>query len=297
MRNLIRCVALLALVLASFSFLPPTESSAADTVPAECYYRTVRGPDGPTLELYCPGGSGGGGGGGGGTSKCFYLGSEIPCADERGVFYAPYGCWLNMSPVPTTDPLATPLYAAHGGSGVVHLCYVGFGGSPLYVWLADANPPPNPAVLAARAVTQMHLRAPAIGIVPESQPGRIGVVGLPVWMWAADPGPSVTGPITRSVSERGYTVTATGRLDRFEWKMGDGEVVTCRTAGTPYHDSFGLATSPDCGYRYTKQGQYVVEVTAYWRVAWSGIGQTGRMDFEFGRTAPLTIGEVQVINR
>ena len=293
MRILIR-LALLTLVLATFALIPPAQARAADP---GCYYRTVRGPDGPTLELTCPGGGGGDGGGSSGTGKCFYLGSEIPCVDERGVFYAPYGCWLDMAPASPSDANAAPLYAAHGGSGSVFMCYIGFGGSPLYLWLADANPPPNPAILAARAVTQMHLRAPAVGIVPEAQPGRVGVVGLPVWMWAADPGPSVTGPITRSVSERGYTVTATGRLDRFEWKMGDGAVVTCRTAGTPYHDSFGVTPSPDCGYRYTKQGQYVVEVTAYWRVTWSGIGQTGHMDFQFRRTAPLTIGEVQVINR
>lgn len=294
MRFLIRGLALIALILATFAIAPSTASSAAD--PSECYYETVRGPDGPTMVLTCPGGGGSGDGSGSGTGKCFYLGEEIPCVSDRGVFYAPYACWLDMTPVPPTDPLGSMLYDAHGGTGAVFMCYPGHG-TPTYVWLADANPPPNPAVLAARAVTQMRLRAPAIGIVPESQPGRVGVVGLPVWMWAADPGPSVTGPITKSVSERGYTVTATGRLERFEWKMGDGSVVTCRTAGTPYRDAFGVTASPDCGYQYKKQGSYTVEVTAYWTVTWSGIGQTGRMDFQFRRTTPLTIGEVQVINR
>ena len=50
-------------------------------------------------------------------------------------------------------------------------------------------------------------------------------------------------------------------------------------------------------YRYEQQGHRTVQVTAYWSVRWSGIGQTGTMAFDFSRTADISIGEVQVINR
>ena len=296
MRGLIRCALALLLLLASWGIVGTSPAQAAGE---GCYYKTIRTPEGPRLELYCPPRQGEDPPPrkDGGQDKCYYGGQEIPCVSERGIFYAPYGCWLTHAPVdPTDNPLALDLLAQHGGEGVVYLCYTG-SGSPLYVWMADSNPPPNPAVLAARAVAQMQLRAPQIGIVPEASPGSVGVVGLPVWMWAADPGPSVTGPNTKSVSERGYTVTATAKLDRLEWSMGDGKSVTCRTAGTPYTDAAGLTDSPDCGYRYEQQGHRTVQVTAYWSVRWSGIGQTGTMAFDFSRTAEISIGEVQVINR
>ena len=104
--------------------------------------------------------------------------------------------------------------------------------------------PPDPRVLALQAIATMRLRAIGIGIVPEAQAGSIGIVGLPTWMWVADPGQHTWGPITRTASSAGYSVTATAKVQRVVWAMGDGNTVTCTKRGTPYADSFGKRAEP-----------------------------------------------------
>ena len=63
------------------------------------------------------------------------------------------------------------------------------------------------------AIENMHLRAIDIGIAPEPGPDSIGLVGMPVWMWAANPDEHTVGPITESASAGGITVTATATDD------------------------------------------------------------------------------------
>ncbi|QKE85135.1 ATP/GTP-binding protein [Arthrobacter sp. NEB 688] len=167
------------------------------------------------------------------------------------------------------------------------------------VWLAEPpnGAPPNPASLAARAVETMNLRAVSIGIVPESRPDAIGLVGMPVWMWNASDAAETWGPVTKSASAGGYTVTATAKVEKVVWAMGDGHVVVCRTSGTAYRDSYGKSESPTCGYRYDQQGRYTVRATSYWRVDWSGIGQSGSIPLQFSDSVVITVGEVQVLTQ
>ena len=158
-------------------------------------------------------------------------------------------------------------------------------------------PPPDPVVLAQRAVSHMGLSSIDIGIVPEDAPGRVGVIGLPVWMWVADRGPSTTGPITTSATAAIWTVTATATLNRIVWEMGDGRTVTCAGPGTPYEDSFGTSPSPDCGHVYSVPGEYTVSATSHWTVNWSGIGRTGSFPMQFTSTTRIVEAEVQVLNQ
>lgn len=143
----------------------------------------------------------------------------------------------------------------------------------------------------------MGLHAIEIGIVPKPGRNSVGLVGMPTWMWVADPGPSTTGPITRTVAKAGYTVTATGTVRRIVWKMGDGHSVVCEGEGTPYADAYGKQSSPTCGHTYTKQGKYAVTATSYWEVAWGGIGQNGVIPINFTQQAQINVGEAQVIVR
>ncbi|MCL2848616.1 MAG: hypothetical protein FWE61_01055 [Micrococcales bacterium] len=166
----------------------------------------------------------------------------------------------------------------------------------------------DPAVLARRAVTQMQLRAPQIGMTGGSPPDGMQIVGIPAWMWVADPGESTTGPIERFASEGGITVRATARLDRTVWTMGDGTVVTCpgaRAPGTPYEGRYDKLPSPTCGHMYTRTsaGQpneaFTVIVTAYWVVEWSvvagGGGQSGTITQQMSRNTPKQVGELQAL--
>jgi len=168
----------------------------------------------------------------------------------------------------------------------------------------------DPAVLAQQAVASMSLRVAEIGTTGGSPPDGMQIVGIPAWFWAADPGESTTpgvagvAPITRSASAGGITVTATARLDRTVWSVGDGATVTCagaNAAGTPWRYGYGGQPSPTCGYTYTRTsaGQpneaYTVTATAYWVVDWSGGGQSGTLTVQRSRSIPKRVGEVQVI--
>ena len=60
--------------------------------------------------------------------------------------------------------------------------------------------------------SRCSLSAINIGIAPEPGPDSIGLVGMPVWMWAKDPNDHTVGPITASASAGGITITATAKV-------------------------------------------------------------------------------------
>ena len=140
----------------------------------------------------------------------------------------------------------------------------------------------------------MRLEAIDIGIVPEAAADRVGLVGMPVWMWVNEPDQHTWGPITETVTAGAYSLTATARVKRVSWAMGDGKTVQCGR-GTVYEDRFGTASSPTCGHTYVKPGRYTVTAESSWVVDWAGVGQTGSIDLEVSRDAQLTIGEAQVL--
>ena len=148
----------------------------------------------------------------------------------------------------------------------------------------------------------MNLRAIDIGIVPEPGAGSVGLVGMPVWMWARQPDSHTYGPATASASAGGITVTATARVHQITWDMGDGNEVVCRTAGTPYRPSFGKQKSPDCGHVYEKSSSqetsdtFTVTATSDWVVTWEGAGQSGVIRLNgLQRSVEVAIGEAQVL--
>ncbi|WP_146197432.1 ATP/GTP-binding protein [Promicromonospora sp. AC04] len=143
----------------------------------------------------------------------------------------------------------------------------------------------------------MDLNPIDIGIVPEEGPDRVGIVGMPQWMWVNEPAENTFGPITRKATAGSVTVTATAKVDKVVWDMGDGTSVTCVGTGTPYEDRYDTMDSPDCGHRYSKQGKYEVTATSYWTVEWEGMGQSGTIPLDFTRTANIVMGEAQVITQ
>jgi hypothetical protein len=159
-------------------------------------------------------------------------------------------------------------------------------------------------VTAQKIVTTMRLRPIRIGIVPENKPGKVGLIGLPTWMWVATPRTNTIGPLTRSATAGATTVTATAKVDTITWNMGDHSQspVTCTGAGTPYDDSYGNTDSPDCGYRYQhiSHGQpnnaYTVTATSHWIVTWTaGAGQTGTINLDLTQTTQIRVGEAQAL--
>ena len=250
-----------------------------------------------------PGGGGAGTGGGGGSTApqvCTWGGNEIECEGEYGYWSDSRNCYVSPSAI--TYPPDSPMWAGHHPEGAIYTCYNMFlVGTRAYDFWAAAPPsgpaaPPDPRVLAQQAVAAMQLRAIDVGIVPEARPGSVGLVGMPNWMWVENPAQNTWGPITRTASAAGYTVTATARVAQVVWDMGDGQVVACGE-GTPYEDSFGKKSSPTCGHTYIRQGEYTVTATSQWVITWSGIGQTGTITMDLTRSADLTIGEAQVLRQ
>jgi len=222
---------------------------------------------------------------------------EVPCSDaELGTWSNARACYIKAESPP--PPLTDAVWSGNTTGSIYRCSSSGLWSGPgSYLFWADSAPGviPDPRVLALQAVTQMRLRAVEIGMAPDPSPGSVGLVGLPIWLWVASPDQSTWGPNTKTASAGGYSVTATGKVTQVVWSMGDGGTVACTSTGTTYADSFGVSSSPDCGYRYTKQGTYTVTATSYWTINWSGIGESGVINQTYTSSVVVTIGELQTV--
>ncbi|QAY63193.1 hypothetical protein ET495_08020 [Xylanimonas allomyrinae] len=97
-------------------------------------------------------------------------------------------------------------------------------------------------------------------------------------------------------------MTATARIHKYTWSMGDGGTVVCSGPGTPFTDDRGGEPSPDCGYTYSSSSaglpgdSFTVTASSDWVIDWAGAGQTGtiRMD-DLERSVQIVVGEAQVL--
>jgi len=227
----------------------------------------------------------------------------VPCTTEYG--YWSGGCYIRL--VDPEPPAGDPSWEGHEyGDGAVYNCYQPQTGILITIWSQDPPPDagagPTPRDVAQLAIKQMRLSAITIGIAPEPGPDSIGMVGMPVWMWAKAPNDHTVGPITATASAGGLSITATAKVLRVTWDMGDGTEVVCTTAGTPYQPSYGRKDSPDCGHTYTKSSAhepgeaYTVTATSSWVITWEGAGQTGTIRLNgLSRSTQIRIGEAQVL--
>lgn len=268
------------------------------------------------------GGEGGGGdpgGGAGAPRECDHLGDVIPCSSQYGSWDG--DCYVRAAvPQPPAGSGAwegndegyilecTPYACAQAGGDLTNCP-----GHSFY-WSPDAPTPPGPSAeeLAARAVASMNLTTGQIGSTPPASttnPNAVGAIGLPVWLWIADRAENTIGPINRSASGGGLTVTATGTLSRVEWTLTDANgatvgAITCDGAnapGTPYDGRNSAEPSPTCGFGAdlnNSPGNLTLTGTAYWSVEWQGGNQSGQIDFTApSNTTQIRIGELQAIVR
>lgn len=163
-----------------------------------------------------------------------------------------------------------------------------------------AAPQVDPAELAQTAVSKMHLKAPEVASTP-NDPDTLGAVGLPVWLWVANPGPTTTGPNTTSATAGDVTVTATATFSGMSIDMGDGTTIECDGPGTEYPGT-GIEPSPDCGHVYEQMsddqpgGLYTVNITAHWNVDWeANTGEDGQIPIDLTTSKQLRIGSYQTV--
>lgn len=168
-----------------------------------------------------------------------------------------------------------------------------------FIVVPPGQPAPqvDPQDLAQRAVDSMTLLGPDI-----ASPKAAGkyTVGVPMWMWV-NQSATTFGPNTASASAGGVTVTATAKVSKIVWQMGDGASVTCNGPGTPYRSSEGMAQSPTCGHVYSKtsagakNGKHQVTATSTWTIDWQGGGAAGQLTEIRQTNVQVAIGELQVV--
>lgn len=276
-----------------------------------------------TVEV--PGGDGGSGSTGpvgdepkdsGSGASCYFDPSKqgvpgdagpVPCSGPYGYWSNALNCYVQLADPP--PPPGDPAWKGHDvGDGAVYNCFQPQTSLLTQIW--SAEPPagaaagPSPREVAQMAVEKLRLKAIDIGITPEPRPDSVGLVGMPVWLWAKNPDGQTYGPSTASASAGGITVTATARVHAITWDMGDGTTVECRTAGTPYDPTFGKKASPDCGHTYELSSarepgrRYTVTATSAWVITWQGAGQTGTIRLNgLSRSVDIAVGEAQVLVR
>lgn len=260
------------------------------------------------VKLVCeePGDGGGDGSGDpdGSSSSCAYKGKDVPCVGPTGsTWSSAHGCYVGE--VHPDNAEMTPQPGQSKEDGAWHLCYFPPPGSSWEpIWIENGTVTIDPVVLAQRAIASMDLDPITIGIVPESGPNRIGLVGLPVWMWVEAKAANTWGPITRSASKGAVSVSATAEVSSIVWDMGGGTKVTCSGPGTRYEDRHGKEDSPTCGHRYEltsddqPDGTYQITATSHWIVEWSGGGQSGTIELDLTTDPlPIRIGEAQVLTQ
>ncbi|MDI9628669.1 MAG: hypothetical protein QM286_09030 [Acidobacteriota bacterium] len=173
-----------------------------------------------------------------------------------------------------------------GGSDRVQVCYD--------VALPDPAPDGaiavDPAVLAAQAVARLSVPQPSIVVSPHPSDNQWGVsaVGLPLWVWSADP-----GPVTSTVTEQGISIAmqASRGSVRFDW--GDATSSVCNQMRPRPANMDPLTPSPDCGHTYQRRGDYTITATADWVVSWQALGQSGTLPLTSGATTSIPVREFQ----
>jgi hypothetical protein len=227
----------------------------------------------------------------------------VPCQDPDYGYYTGGGCYFK--PLDTTPTGSPPAQEMSNGVWGYLSCYNSPGSGEVtqtFYFMPNPTDTASPEQLARQALARVHLLGARIGITPTA--GGRGAVGLPVWLWTAVT-PGTWGPLSATETDGGITVTITARARAIVWDMGDGNRVTCTNPGTPYRARYGLASSPTCGYTYTRpsvtaerpHGRYTVTATTHWTVTWSGGGQSGVLNPTSQSQTSVEIGEIQVVTQ
>ncbi|MGW6195217.1 hypothetical protein ACWF0M_03625 [Kribbella sp. NPDC055110] len=227
---------------------------------------------------------------------CMDGGASRACTSRLGNWSNSQQCYLRrLSPQP---PKSDPSWQGHT-DGAIWICVheQGIRFVTRWIWLPGRPDTVvvDPVTLVYEAIGEMHLAPPLVKTAPA--PGQIGLVNMPVWLWVTK-SENTWGPIVRSASVPGLTVTVTAHVKAINWSMGDGTTVRCEGPGTPYDKSVGVKASPTCGHRYVKTSQklpsckYPVNAIAQWDITWqSSLGDSGQIAMTQQAATQLRIGQ------
>ena len=227
---------------------------------------------------------------------CMDGGAARACTSGLGNWSNSQQCYLRiLDPQPARSD---PVWQGHT-DGAIWICVREQGVRFVTRWIWLPGRPDtvvvDPETLVYEAIAEMQLAPPQIKTAPDAR--QIGLVNMPVWLWVTK-SENTWGPIVRSASVPGLSVTATAQVKAINWAMGDGQTVRCEGPGTAYEASMGVKASPTCGHRYVKTSRelanckYPVTATAQWDITWrSTLGDSGQISMTQQATTQLRIGE------
>lgn len=296
------------LLLAVVGIFVPYGSAVAGCAQVEKEFSTKDGKLFTRLVEECPTDGDGGTSGSGGAEvhECRTNGEVIPCTRGGAHWNEQHFCYA--SPTADYDDFRGAENGPWAGrsDGAIYICD-GAGpdavdnGSPLYFWVAVANPPTDGESIARSVLSSMPLVRPSLNLAPT--PPQMTYVGLDTWLWI-DRGQWVEVAETTSVSSATVRVVATPR--RVEWDLGEG-TATCASQGQEWVRGSGSAATTDCSYAFTrvsdfeKDGTFGVSAVLTYDVAWtctgnclSSSGSLGEASGPVG-TSAIRVGERQSV--
>lgn len=166
---------------------------------------------------------------------------------------------------------------------------------------AGQKPPARPQVTVAQvrqsAVDQITMVAPEIGASPcLADPASCkGTVGVPVWLWVGD-GNGALPSESATATAGPYSITATAKVSKVKWSLGDGQSTVCSGTGTKYVSDVHGWSSPHCGFErgWKEAGMYTLTASYVWDISWSG-DQAGSATQTMSSTQQVTVGELQAV--
>lgn len=229
------------------------------------------------------------------------------------------GCWATGASVERDPPSDYPGEMSSGGWYT--LSCLGPGGSwpapgPAnfdLAWTPDAGEAaPDPEALARRALASIDLRPPKLVLAPPAS-GSVPL-GMPVWL-AVEESSAAWGPISSGpMCEQGLCVEVTATAERVEWRMGDGNSVSCtRGQNTAWQPGMSFLRPGEACHHFYQQpsrdkagGSYAATATITWLAEWAGGGQFGVFtdvtdacgagsDEPCTSTVTITVEEIQVL--
>lgn len=257
-----------------------------------------------------------------GPSTCSYQGQAVPCQSPQGWWSGGGDCigYVSLAPGQAGAP---PGSSSNVGAWYQCSSYCNPApgrdcGSATF-W---SNSPPagvaqyTPAQAAGMVVKLLTLSPVDIGMAPADKthaddppgtaPYRRTWVGIPVWLWVQNPGPTTWGPQTVTATYGGVTVTATATAGAVTWSSGDGQTADCGT-GTAFDEAYWAdkpaQDSPTCGWRYQHisnaqpGGTFTVTATTDWTVHWTGGGQNGQIAMPTtASSTQVRVGQLESVN-
>lgn len=232
---------------------------------------------------------------------------EVDCGTSTWYWSNARQCYVSLNDY--TPPTRPPGINSDAG---FYLCVPhpdsNFVGTPGQFW-SNTVPPGlqvlTPGNAAAQLISTFQLRGVTIGMAPRVNPEwghRRTYVGIPVWLWVADPEPLTWGPYTETATLGGQTITATAKVSAIRWDMGDGGTEVCGSTGTPYTYRTEIAASPTCGYTYTRTSsnspgdRFTVTAVSQWIVTWTSLsGANGTVNLTTSSSVDLEVNELQSV--